>query len=752
MYLGTSGGEYQCFNNVGEWYPVGRKGINPMAVVKKFPGAQLVPYRLPELLAAGPATPVYVTEGEKDVDRLRSLGLVAITSPMGAGKWRPEYNSHLQERVVVILPDKDDAGCNHAQKVAQGLHGIAANVKIVELPDLPAKGDVSDWLDAGGTAEHLQVLTELAPEFDPTTGPTPGAKTTATSKGKEDDEPNQQEILLTIAAAAELFHTPDDESFARIPVNGHLETCAIKGSGFKKWLMHGFYKLAGKAPQGDVFSSTIKLIEAKALFDGPEWPVWVRIAEHEGGIYLDLGNKAWEAVKITTPGWEVVADPPVCFRRPKSMLPLPYPERGGSLNELRPFVNIATVQDFRLVVAYQLAAMRARGPYPIMVINGEQGSAKSTTARVNRSLVDPNTSPLRSAPREERDLMISAINSWMLVFDNLSGMPPWLSDSFCRLSTGGGISNRELYTNGEEFILDAMRPVLLNGIDSLTERPDLADRSLISNLPQIPEEDRRPEGEFWADFERARPRILGALLDAVSMGLRNQGSVKLLTLPRMADFALWIVACEPALPWPPGSFMEAYLENRAEAVELSLEADCVAVAVREHMGDKTTWSGKPSELYEELEKRVPDNTKHSKAWPKAANKLSGRLKRAATFLRAIGIDVELGGWSKTKGREIVIRRVIQSMQTTAGTGGTVEDEEPCGFSSHDTKTGTVGTDGLTVGTQESQGRPSHDTDSLSHGTEKEPWDGKGNNHEGIHDSHGGHDTLHTFDGVEELEL
>ena len=410
------------------------------------------------------------------------------------------------------------------------------------------------------------------------------------------------------------------------------------------------------------------------------------------------------------------------------MLSLPYPERGGNINELRPFVNVATVQDFHLVVGYQLAAMRARGPYPIMVVNGEHGSAKSTAARVNRSLVDPNTSPLRSAPREERDLMISAINSWMLVFDNLSGMPPWLSDSFCRLSTGGGISNRELYTNGEEFILDAMRPVLLNGIDSLTERSDLADRALIFNLPQIPTGNRQPEKRFWADFEKVWPRILGALLDAVSMGLRNQSSVNLPILPRMADFAIWVVACEPALPWPPGSFMEAYLENRSEAVELSLEADCVAVAVREHMTDRYIWTGKPSELYEELEKRVPDATKRSKAWPKASNKLSGRLKRAATFLRAIGIDVELGGWSKTKGREIVIRRVIQSRKTT------------------------VGTDGPTVGTQEPLGRTSHDTDGLSHGTGKEPWDGKGNNHEGFHDTHSSHDTLHTPDGEMESDF
>ena len=585
---GLRAGEYQCFNNAGDWYPIGRKGKNPMAVVKKFPATQLVPYRLPELLSADPGVLVYVPEGEKDSDRLQALGVMATCNCQGAGKWRKEYNQYFRGKAVVILPDNDDPGRDHAQKVARSVHGIATSVKIVELPDLPAKGDVSDWLDAGGTLEYLQVLVELAPEFDPAISPSSGAETAATSKSNEDqdEEPKQWKILLEIAAVAELFHTSDDESFARIPVNGHLETWAIKGGGFKKWLLHGFYKRQGKAPQSEIFSSTIKLLDAKALFEGPLRPVWVRLADFEGATYLDLANEKWEAVKVTTTGWEVEADPPVCFRRPRSMLPLPYPERGGNINELRPFVNVATVQDFRLVVAYQLAAMRARGPYPIMVVNGEHGSAKSTAARVNRSLVDPNGSPLRSAPREERDLMISAINSWMLVFDNLSGMPPWLSDSFCRLSTGGGISNRELYTNGEEFILDAMRPVLLNGIDSLSERSDLADRALIFNLPQIPKENRQSEKRFWANFEKVRPRILGALLDAVSMGLRNHKSVKLSSPPRMADFAIWVVACEPALPWPSGSFMEAYLENRSEAVELSLEADCVAVAVREHMADQ----------------------------------------------------------------------------------------------------------------------------------------------------------------------
>jgi hypothetical protein len=475
-------------------------------------------------------------------------------------------------------------------------------------------------------------------ELDPTT--TRQAK--VTEKAAQKKQPDQQDVLLKIAAAVELFHTPNDECYARFPVNSHHETWAIRSNGFKRWLRHEFYKSQAKGPQGEALRSALQVLEARAQFDASERPVWVRVAEHEKNIYIDLSNPDWEAIEITPYGWQVVAEAPVCFRRSGSMLPLPYPVRGGSVDELFPFLNVASYKDFMLMVAYLLAAMRPRGPYPIMVLNGEQGAAKSTAARVIRELTDPNTSPLRSAPREERDLMVAAVNSWVLGYDNLSGIPTWLSDAFCRLSNGGGISHRELYTNQDEFILRAMRPIILNGIDSLTERSDLADRALIFNLKQLRDNKRQPEREFWQGFEQARPRILGALLNAVSMGLRNQENVKLLSFPRMADFALWITAAEPALPWDDGSLLAAYTGNRQEAVELSLEADVVAVAVRAFMTEQDTWSGKPSELYEALKEHVPEITRNSRAWPKAPNWLTNRLKRATTFLRVVGIEIEFG--------------------------------------------------------------------------------------------------------------
>jgi hypothetical protein len=356
--------------------------------------------------------------------------------------------------------------------------------------------------------------------------------------------------------------------------------------------------------------------------------------------------------------------------------PCHIPSGGGSINELRPFLDVASDSDFNLNVAFLLVAMRPRGPYPIKVDNGEQGSAKTTAGRVLGALIDPCTSPLRSPPREVRDLMIAATNSWLLGYDNLSDIPEWLSDCFCRLSTGDGFRTRELYTDREETIFEAIRPLILNGIGSLVARGDLADRSLIFNLPQILDDERLSEKAFWERFKAARPRIQGALLDAVSTTLRNQDSVQIRSLPRMADFALWVVAAEPALPWPPGSFLAAYTSNRQEAVELSLEAHVVAVAVRAHMVGRDEWTATPTELYETLKEFVPEITQKSKAWPKAAHRLSNRLKRAATFLKAVGIEVEFSHSTDRK-----IRLIRKSMQSSVRSVRSVQAQEYQGPSS-----------------------------------------------------------------------
>ena len=260
------------------------------------------------------------------------------------------------------------------------------------------------------------------------------------------------------------------------------------------------------------------MIEAKAHFDAPERVVHIRVGGLDGRLYLDLGDETWRAVEIDATGWRVIDNPPVRFRRAAGMQPLPMPVPGGSVETLRSFLNVQSDADFVLVVAWALACLRNRGPYPVIVLSGEQGSAKSTFSAILRALLDPNTAPLRALPREDRDLFIAASNGHVLAFDNVSGLPAWISDTLCRLATGGGFAVRQLYTDQDEVLFDAARPVILNGIEDIVTRPDLADRAVFLTLEPIPEERRRPEAELWAAFEAERPRILGVLLDAVVRG------------------------------------------------------------------------------------------------------------------------------------------------------------------------------------------------------------------------------------------
>jgi hypothetical protein len=635
---------------------------NPGKWIWNMTGVDRVPYRLPELLKA---ETVYIVEGEKDCDRLAALGLVATTNPGGAGKWRADYNRYFQGKAVVILPDNDAPGKAHAQDVARNLHGVAASVKVVELPGLLEKGDVCDWIAAGRTVEDLQTLVDAAPEW---TAPATGEAVEGVATPDEKKEKQTQvELLLKLAGDTELFHDVNLKGFATIPVDSHRETWPIRAKGFKSWLLRLFYQATGKAPGAQAMQDALGVLEAKAHFDGPQHEVHVRVAHVGGKIYIDLANDTWEAVEITASGWQVVDNPPVKFRRPRGLAPMPTPKQGGNLADLRPFINCRD-EDWPLVVAWLIGAY-SPGPYAIMGLQGEHGNAKSTAARALKSMADPGHSPQRAAPRDIRDLMISASNSWCLSFDNLSGIPPWLSDGLCRLSTGGGNSARQLYSDDEETILDAMRPQILNGIDSLVSRADLADRTILLELPQIEKGLRRREADLWKSFETAHPGILGAVFNALSAALSNFHRVKEPELPRMADFATWVVAAEQALPWEPGTFLAAYARNQAAVVEHSLEGDVVAVAVRSLMADRETWEGAPSDLLETLEALVPESTRRSKAWPKAANSLSNRLRRAATFLWAIGIEVE---WAKSGARLISIRK---GMQKTVQTVQTVQTQK-----------------------------------------------------------------------------
>jgi len=297
------------------------------------------------------------------------------------------------------------------------------------------------------------------------------------------------------------------------------------------------------------------------------------------------------------------------------------------------------------------------------VLRGEQGTAKSTRARVLKTLIDPGKAALQAEPKNEHDLAIAANNSHVCAFDNLSKLTPRLSDALCRLSTGGGFRTRKLYTDDDEALFDAQRPVILNGIPDIATRSDLVDRSVLSVLQPIPDDKRRDEKEFWTAFNEAHLRILGALLTAVATALRRWPAIQLAKKPRMADFARWIVAAEPSLPWAPGTFVRAYAENRDESIKSLLDGDSIADYLREI---SLPWQGTARDLWDELEKRIPEEIRKQRDWPaKKPNQLSGHLRRLAPALRQLGIDIQFTRASGGRKRLITIEAIANKAQTSS---------------------------------------------------------------------------------------
>src|SRR5262245_55335126 len=256
--------------------------------------------------------------------------------------------------------------------------------------------------------------------------------------------------MLTHNGACSLFHTAAGTAFADIMIDGHRETWPIRSQQFRAWLRRCYYEATGEAASSAEIRSALDLLEARAQFEAPERSVHVRVAEHDGHIYLDLADEHWRAVEIEPDGWRVNKCPPVRFRRPAGMLQLPVPEHGGSIEDLWPLLNVCSRNEFVLIVAWLLAALRPGGPYPLLAISGEQGSAKTVLSKLLKALIDPNVAPVRALSREERELMIAANNGYLLAFDNLSGLPLWLSDALCRLASGGSFAVRRLYTDDEE--------------------------------------------------------------------------------------------------------------------------------------------------------------------------------------------------------------------------------------------------------------------------------------------------------------
>jgi hypothetical protein len=446
-----------------------------------------------------------------------------------------------------------------------------------------------------------------------------------------------------------LFRSTDGRFSAQVDAGGRRDIYPLKSAALRDWLVDGYLREFREVPSDWSLRRILGALEATARFESGTHSVFVRVGHDGTGpidaksrssarYFVDLADPAGRAVEIGPQGWAVVNDPGVSFRRPEGSLPLPEPSRDGSIDLLRPYVNISD-PDFRLLIVWMAAALRPVGPYPILALHGEQGSAKSTLARIVRLLVDPHAAPLRNQPTKISGLVASAVNNWILAYDNISVLPDWMSDALCMLSTAGSFQCHAS-PSGDEVVLHIQRPVLLTGIDEFAGRGDLGDRSIVLELPSVTPRIRRCEDELWNSFSHDYPRIFGGLLDAVVGGLRQLSSVRLADLPRMADFAAFAEAVGRGLGWPEGTVLSDHRDNRQQATVLELEDSPLGRVLLEQARYMYDWAGTATDLLDKLTAIAGKRTAASPRWPKSPVWLVRELRRISAQLRVHDISVD----------------------------------------------------------------------------------------------------------------
>jgi len=411
-------------------------------------------------------------------------------------------------------------------------------------------------------------------------------------------------------------------------------------------LAHAYHDMYSAAPGGSALTDALTVLEGHAERADPE-PVALRVASTgDGSIALDLGTTEGRCVLVDRNGWRVAPRAPVLFRRSALTAQLPEPRRGGSLDPLQQLLNVDEA-GFRLIVGWLVAALLPDLPHPILALIGEQGTAKSTAARLVVSLVDPSPAPLRTPPREMRSWAAAAAASWVVALDNVSTIPPWLSDTLCKAVTGDGIVERALHTDDDINVLSFRRCIALTSIDAGRLAGDLAERLMTVELARIPTAVRRLDADIATAYDAAKPALLGALLDLTSNVLDELPAVTLDELPRMADFARVLGALDVVCGWTTVADYTAAVRDASQAV---LESDPIAEAIYGLVGRGGGWRGTASEL---LDRITPDRP--PVGWPRTPHAMRGAITRLAPALRANGVTVESARTGHDRRRVLTLR-------------------------------------------------------------------------------------------------
>ncbi len=416
-----------------------------------------------------------------------------------------------------------------------------------------------------------------------------------------------------------------------IPESGPKVVRALRGgrTPLTAELAAAYWKSHRRAPSKSALTDALAVIEGMAQDRDPV-EMHTRVAATAGAWWLDLGDQTGAAVRITSDGWEVVDQPPVLFARSELTGAHTIPERGGDLLGLWELVNVP-VDDRALLLAWLVCALCENVAHPAVALLAEQGSGKTSAAKILSSLIDPSPVPARKPPRDPESWVTAASGSWVVSLDNLSTIPPWLSDSLCRAVTGDADVRRRLYTDGQLSVFRFRRALILNGIDLGSIRGDLADRLLLIDIERIDSTRRMTDEELAERWEQLHARMLGALLDLAAQVLAVLPDIRLDELPRMADFAKVLAAVD----YVAGTRgLDRYLKmGETLSADVTAGDQVLAVITRSITEEFKNTAA-------ELLAILPSPEPRPRDWPTTAGALTGILKRGAPALRRLGWTVE----------------------------------------------------------------------------------------------------------------
>lgn len=597
-----------------------------------------------------PSVPLFITEGVRKADALVSKDECCIAL-LGVWNWKgknaaggktvlPDFDDIAwNDRTVYIVFDSDARTKADVQNATVRLKDYLTNrdakVHVLRLPPAADGGKVGldDYLAAGHSVDDLLKLVETEQQAQASAKP-----------------PAQRTEIMRLGEKYYRFgRSLSNEAFA-VRKDGPNVSRSLRygGGSLRAELAKLYAREHGSAPSQQALTDAFNVFDGLCL-EQPAEELALRVARHGDSLIIDRGDATGSAIEVTRDGWRVVARSPVLFRRTELTGVMPEPLPGGRFDDLRHFLNVDD-PSWDVAQAFSVAAVQPGFSHPIPLIRGQQGSAKSTSARLFVELIDPSPAPLRAAPRSLDDWAITASASWAIALDNLSHIEPWFADALCRASTGDGWPKRSLYTDGGVSVYSFQRVVILNAIDVGALRPDLADRLITIDLEPISNDRRKEEKTLLADFYAARPGILGGLLDLVVKTLAAYDTVHPKNLPRMADFGRMAAALDDATG---SKSFSTYMAMTVTIAIDVIEDDEVVQALKSWMTDLTTYSETAMGWLHNL---TPPGERPSQSWPKTPEGMRSRLKRLAPSLKLIGLEVEFGQREAHTGRRMITVR------------------------------------------------------------------------------------------------